>query len=53
MNLEVEQNLLGMAMLDNNCAMKLMEVPENWFLLNAHKLIYREIGLASKSKSIS
>ena len=53
MNLEVEQNLLGMAMLDNNCAMKLMEVPENWFLLNAHKLIYREIGsLVSQSLSV-
>ncbi len=50
---EAEQNLLGMAMLDSNCAIKLLEIPESWFLLNAHKMVYREISsLVSQSLTV-
>ena len=44
MTMEAEQNLLGMAMLDTNSAIKLLEIPEDWFSINAHKLIYRAIS---------
>ena len=50
---EAEQQLLGMAMLDTNCAIKLLAIPESWFLLNAHKTIYREISaLVAQSLSV-
>lgn len=41
---EAEENLLGMAMIDKNCAIKLLAIPESWFLRNANKVIYREIN---------
>ena len=44
MTMEAEQNLLGMAMLDTNSAIKLLEIPEDWFSINSHKLIYRAIS---------
>lgn len=53
MTMEAEQNLLGMAMLDTNSAIKLLEIPEDWFSINAHKLIYRSISsLAAQSLNI-
>ena len=53
MTMESEQNLLGMALLDKNSAIKLLEIPEEWFLINAHKLIYRSISsLTERSLSV-
>lgn len=53
MTMEAEQNLLGMAMLDTNSAIKLLEIPEEWFSINAHKLIYRAVSsLAAQSLNI-
>ena len=52
-NYEAEQNLLGMAMLDKDSAVKLLEIPESWFLLNQHKIIYREIvALVAQNLSV-
>jgi replicative DNA helicase len=45
MSLEAEQNLIGCAIMDNNFAVKLLEIPEEWFSKNEHKLIYRELSL--------
>ena len=52
MNLEAEQHILGCALLDKNIVPKLLEIPEDWFLHNDHKIIVRSISsLASRSLS--
>jgi replicative DNA helicase len=47
MNLEAEQHLLACALIDENHIVKLLEIPEEWFLSNKHKVIYREIDRLS------
>ena len=42
MSLESEQHILGCAILDEDTVVKLLEIPEAWFLSNQHKIIHRE-----------
>lgn len=42
MSLEAEQHILGCAVIDEDTVVKLLEIPEEWFLSNQHKIIYRE-----------
>ena len=52
MSLEAEQHIIGCALIDENTIPKLLEIPEEWFLLNDHKIIIRAISsLASRSLS--
>ena len=49
---EAEQHILGCALLDVNVIPKLLEIPEEWFLDNDHKIIVRTISsLAERSLS--
>ena len=41
MSLEAEQHLIGCALIDNESVVKLLEIPEDWFLTNQHKIIHR------------
>ena len=41
MSLEAEQNLIGCALIDSESVVKLLEIPEEWFLTNQHKIIHR------------
>jgi replicative DNA helicase len=41
MSLEAEQNIIGCALVDQNHVVKLLEIPEDWFLNNNHKIIQR------------
>lgn len=41
MSLEAEQHLIGCALIDNESVVKLLEIPEEWFLTNQHKIIHR------------
>tara|TARA_R110000782_G_scaffold137063_1_gene229555 strand:+ start:3966 stop:5288 length:1323 start_codon:yes stop_codon:yes gene_type:complete len=42
-SLESEQHLIACAIIDENRAADLLDLPESWFALNAHKLILRTI----------
>lgn len=42
MSLEAEQHLIGCALIDDDSVSKLIEIPEEWFLINDHKIIHRE-----------
>ena len=42
-SLESEQHLIACAIIDENRATDLLDLPESWFSLNAHKLILRTI----------
>lgn len=51
-SLEAEQHLIACALVDDSKTAELLEIPEDWFDTNAHKLIYRTIqSLASQSLS--
>ena len=41
MSMEAEQNIIGCALVDTNHVVKLLEIPEDWFLNNNHKIIHR------------
>ena len=41
MSLEAEQHLIGCALIDSESVVKLLEIPEEWFLTNQHKIIHR------------
>jgi replicative DNA helicase len=41
MSMEAEQNIIGCALVDANHVVKLLEIPEDWFLNNNHKIIHR------------
>lgn len=43
MSLEAEQHLLACVLIDDKQTASLLEIPEDWFLTNAHKLIYRKV----------
>ena len=43
MSLEAEQHLLACVLIDDKQTAALLEIPEDWFLTNAHKLIYRKV----------
>ena len=47
MNLEAEQHLLACAIIDENKVPDLLEIPEEWFFYNQHKLIIRVIKTLS------
>jgi replicative DNA helicase len=44
MSLEAEQHLLACVLIDDKKTAELLEIPEDWFLANAHKLVYRKIA---------
>lgn len=43
MSLEAEQHLIACVLIDDKQTAALLEIPEDWFLHNSHKLIYRKI----------
>lgn len=48
MSLEAEQHLLACVLIDDKQTAALLEIPEDWFLTNSHKLIYRKVAELAK-----